>query len=152
MVSKAFYSAYIVMFLVSTYTSAKSWTSKSPLHSAVVAEERCQAKSSSSSKISDCVFISVSFLRNLLSEDFFYVFANNVERYTLLHEFFPLLYVRHLTFFLVFTNINFIVRLPPLVGRGPEFFQWFQNNTPFENSKILSTILSPVLTIVMLVV
>ena len=38
---------------VSTYTSAKSWTSKSQLHSAVAAEEWCQAKSSSTSKMSD---------------------------------------------------------------------------------------------------
>ena len=78
------------------------------------------------------------------------MFTNNVERYILSDEFFPLLYVRHLTFFLVFTNINFIIRLHPVVGKGPEFFQWFQNNTPFEDSKLLATILSPIVTIVML--
>ena len=54
--------------------------------------------------------------------------------------------------FFVFTNINFIIRLPPLAGRGPEFFPWLQNNAPFEDSKILSTILSPIVTIVMLIV
>ena len=54
--------------------------------------------------------------------------------------------------FFVFSNINFIIRLPPLVGRGPEFFQWFQNNAPFEDSKILSTNLLPIVTIVMLIV
>ena len=122
MVSKAFYSVYNVMFLVSTYTSAKSWTSKPPLHSAVVAEEWCQAKSSSTSKISDCVLISVSFLRNLLSEDFFVYLLTmlNVIHYWM--SFFLSVYVRQLTFFLVFTKINFIIRLPPLVGRGQNFF------------------------------
>ena len=117
------------MFLVSTYTSAKSWTSKPPLHSAVVAEEWCQAKSWSTSKISDCVFIPVSFSPNLLSEDFFYVFTNNVERYTLSDEFFPLLYVRHLTFFL--SSLTLFYNLVASIGwQGPRIFSALLKQCP----------------------
>ena len=43
------------MFLVSTYTSAKSWTSRTPFHSTVAVKEWSYAKSSSTSKISNCM-------------------------------------------------------------------------------------------------
>ena len=111
------------MFLVSSYTSAKSWTSKPPLHSAVVAEEWCQAKSSSTSKISDCVFIPVSLIfgKSSFRRLFFMYLLTmlNVIHYRM--SFFLSCMLGTLHFF-VFTNINFIIRLPPLAGRGPEFF------------------------------
>ena len=75
------------------------------------------------------------------------MFTKNVESYTLSDECFPLLYVRYLTyFFLVFTNINLIIRLPPLVGKDPECFG-FQKKLHLKTEKILSTILSPIVKI-----
>ena len=107
------------MFLVSTYTSAKSWTSKPPLHSAVVAEEWCQAKSSSTSKISDCVF-PVSHLPNLLSKYFFICLLKMLNLVHYRMSFFLSCILGTLHFF--FININLIIRLPPLFGRGLEWF------------------------------
>jgi len=115
------------MFLVSTYTSAKSWTSKPPLHSAVVAEEWCQAKSSSTSKISDCVFIPVSLIFGKSSfRRLFYVFTNNGERYTLSEEFFPLLYVRHFTFFLSSLTLILLFGCLHWLAGAQNFFSGFK--------------------------
>ena len=61
----------LIMFLVSTYTSSKSWTSKSPFHSAVVGEEWCQAKSSSTSKISDLSLFQFPFCQTFFQKTFF---------------------------------------------------------------------------------
>ena len=89
----------------------------------------------------------VSFLFPICQTFFFYMFTKNVESYTLSDECFPLLYVRYLTyFFLVFTNINLIIRLPPLVGKDPECFG-FQKKLYLKTEKILSTILSPIVKI-----
>ena len=109
------------MCLVSPNTSAKSWTSKPSIHSAVAAGEWCQAKSSSTSKITDCVF-PVSHLPNLLSEDFFVCLLKmlNVIHYRMSFFLSCMLGILHV--FLFFTNINLIILLPPLVGKGPERF------------------------------
>ena len=50
------------MVLVATCTSAKSWTSKSPFHSAVAAEEWCRVNSSSTSKYKRYINILLSFI------------------------------------------------------------------------------------------
>ena len=145
MVSKAFYSAF--QFQRTPLQKAESQNH----HSIVQLLQKNDARPSLHQPVRYQIvsLFQFPFCQTFFQKTFFYVFTNNVERYTLSDEFFPLLYVRHLTFFLVFPNINFIIRLRILVGKGPEFFQWFQNNTPFEDSKILSTFLSPIVTIVM---
>ena len=55
------------MFLVSAYPSAKSRTSKPPLHSAVAAEEWCQAMSSSTSKLWQIVPEKLSHISALIN-------------------------------------------------------------------------------------
>ena len=99
------------MVLVSTYTSAKSWTTRIPLHSAVASEEWCQAKSSSTSKISDCM----CFLPS--------VFFQIVCSYVLLAK--CCLYSLHLLYSL-FIIVNFTVGLTHIVRA---FIQAFIANT-----------------------
>ena len=67
-INNAYCSSYPLIFSVSTYTAAKSWTSKSSLHSAVAVEEWCQAKFSSTSKITDCIF-PLPILPNAVSDE-----------------------------------------------------------------------------------
>ena len=105
------------MFLVSTYTSAKSWTSKPPLHSAVAADEWCQAKSSSTGKITDyiCFFptLSLRWKRLHLLYSMSIMLSVNVgpiHRRTSLH---PRFYREDLIFFLLYTNIFLFPRLRP---------------------------------------
>ena len=107
------------MILVSTYTSAKSWTPKPPLHSAVAAEEWCQAKSSSTSKISDCMSFlpTLSFRWNSLT--FVVFFIEYVERYcrtySLSYELlFILAYIANTLYLFFSTRILFLFpRLRP---------------------------------------
>ena len=67
-INNAYCSAYLLFFSVSTYIASKRWTSKSSLHSAVAVEEWCQAKFSSTSKITDWIF-PLPILPNVVSDE-----------------------------------------------------------------------------------